>query len=487
MFAGRHLLSRPVTAPSEPRVADDQFPTHATARDDYFAHLLAQPSPLGLGDRVRYDHSTGLWHIWNGVRWAPDKVMEVHDLVRDRLWMWLGDRNINRDADDMKRFQTLMDYSKKIAVLKTLSSMPGIAMSGEEWDTHPELMGFKNGVLNLRTLNLDQSPSPSLHISRSTGFDWDPDADYSPFTDFIEDIMSHDPDTSAYLLRMLGYAMLGTNQEQKFWMWVGGGSNGKGILARTVTLALGDYAYSPPDTLYMRSKFGTAPSNTPRPELLKLQGTRFTYMSEPQGKQFNEELLKAHSGNDPIEARTLYSARYKTFLPTHKIVFLTNEPPRTDDVGPSMQRRVRVIKFLEDYSPTSGRADNTLEGRLQTPAALQGALVAMAVQANHYLQVNAIPEPAQVTTWSQAYIAENDPITSFIQSACVEAVGAEAQGGPLYKAFEGFCAQNGYETLNLNQFGRAMAARFVKKPRSEGSFYLGIRLKNTTDRLDDEK
>lgn len=459
----------------------------ASTKDDYFADLLAEPSPMGIGDRVRYDHSTGMWHIWNGIRWEPDKTTLILDKVRDKVALWIADAvSSGHGADTIKLLSALLDTGKKVSVLKGLASYPGVAMSGEEWDQNPELVGFENGILDLRTLTLDTAPDPGLHISRSTGFDWDPDADYKPFTDFIEDIMSHDPDTSAYLLRMLGYSMLGTNQEQKFWMWVGGGSNGKGVLARTVTLALGDYAYSPPDTLYMRNKFGTAASNTPRPELLKLQGTRFTYMSEPQGKQFNEELLKAHSGNDPIEARTLYSARYKKFTPTHKIVFLTNEPPRTDDVGPSMQRRVRVIKFLEDYSPTSGRADNTLEAKLQTPAALQGALVAMAVQAHHYLKVNAIPEPPMVTTWSRAYIADNDPVTSFIESACVEQLEAEAQGGPLYKAFEGFCIQNGYEPITLNAFGRSMGARYPKKIKAEGSFYLGIRLRNASDATEDD-
>lgn len=469
--------------------AENQFEqmrqvVHLTSKDDYLAAMLSVPSPLGLGDRVRFDHSTGLWHVWNGIRWEPDKTLKVYDLVRDRLMnVWLPSSAINPTADSMKTYSVLMDYAKKTSVLKTLSSMPGIAMTGEEWDQHPELMGFENGVLDLRTLDFETNPSPDLLISRSTGHDWDPQADYAPFTDFIEDIMSHDPDTSAYLLRVLGYSMLGTNAEQKFWMWVGGGSNGKGILARTVTKALGDYAYSPPDTLYMRNRFGAAQSNAPRPELLKLQGARFTFMSEPQGGQFNEALLKAHSGNDPIEARTLYSARFKTFTPTHKIVFLTNEMPKTDDVGPSMQRRVRVIKFMEDYSPesTAHTPDNTLEPRLQSDENLRGALVAMAVQAHHYLKTSSIPEPKQVTEWSKAYIAENDPISAFISAMCVQQPGAEAPGGQTYKAFRSFCETNGYEEMSMTAFGRAMGQRFEGKDRAAGKFYIGVRLKNITD------
>lgn len=470
--------------------AEEQFEAlrqavHLTSRDDYFATMLAQPAPLGLGDRVRFDHSTHMWHIWDGIRWRPDRTNLIFEKVRDRLVnVWLPSKSINPSEDSMKVYATMLNLQKKKSVLETLTSFPAIAMTGEEWDLHPTLMGFENGILDLKTLSLDTDPDPALLISRSTGFDWDPEADYNPFTNFIEEIMSHDPDTAAYLLRMLGYSMIGTNQEQKFWMWVGGGSNGKGILARTVTKALGDYAYSPPDTLYMRNKFGAVGSDKARPELLKLQGARFTFMSEPQGGQFNDELLKAHSGNDPIEARTLYSSKYKTFTPTHKIVFLTNEPPRTDDVGPSMQRRVRIIRFMEDYRDPK-RADNELEGRLQSPDNLRGALVAMAVQAHQYLQTSQIPEPVKVTAWSRAYIAENDPVTSFIDTMCVQGTHEEVPGGQFYKAFDAFCETNGYEKLSMNNFARTMMARFERKSRAAGNFYIGIRLKNITDHAEE--
>jgi putative DNA primase/helicase len=453
-----------------------------SSRDDYYAGLLAYPSSdLGIGDIVKFDHSTGKWHIWNGVRWEPDKDDKIIDMIRNCLFDWIADNDRNGHADANKTLLPLLDYGRKQQVLKALASMRGIAMSGDEWDADPFLIGFENGVMDLRTGVLDEHPSPDTMVSKSTGIVWDQNADMSPFLDFITEIMSGDHDVSNYLLNVLGYSLIGVNQEQKFWMWVGRGSNGKGILARTVTKALGDYAYSPPDTLYMRTKVGAATSNTPRPELLKLKSMRFTFMSEPQGGQFNEELLKAHTGNDPIEARNLYSTRFMTFTPSHKINFLTNEPPRTDDVGPSMQRRVRIIKFQEDYSPGSGREDNTLEGRLQTPEGLQGVMRALVEYAKDYLKTSLLPEPQAVTNWSRAYIADNDPITAFLSAKCVEEPDAEAKGGELYKSFSQFCADGGYEDMSMTPFGRHMASRFVKKVRSAGSFYLGVRLKNSTD------
>jgi putative DNA primase/helicase len=464
--------------------ADEQFQAmrqvvHLTNRDDYLAAMLAQPHPLGIGDRVRFDHSTSLWHIWDEVRWAPDRTLRIHELVRERLVAWLTSTTINFSADSAKVYTSLMDFSKKIAVLKTLSSIPGIAMTGEEWDQHPNLIGFNNGVLNLETLVLDTQPDPALLISRSTNLDWDDNADFKPFYAFLDDIMGGDVDLTDYLLRVLGYSMIGTNREQKFWMWVGQGQNGKGVLARVAAQALGDYAATPPDTLYMRTRYGSASSDKPRPELLKLQGSRFTYMSEPQGGQFNEEMLKAHTGNDFIEARTLHSKTFKTFQPTHKIVFLTNNPPRTDDVGPSMQRRVRIVWFEQDYRDPA-RNDVTLEERLKSIPNLQGAIRAMAVAAQMYLQ-SGLPEPQKVADWSRAYIEENDPISSFISDMCVVDNNALESAGQMWRAFEGWCQRNGAEKIGQTGFGLALARKFTRRARSSGNFYEGVRLKNQTD------
>jgi len=474
-------VGKPAKVAESPEPAKIEFAMHPSTRDDYFAWLLSQPEPLGLGDRVRFDHSTGLWHVWDAIRWAPDRTTKVYDLIRDKMMLWLSDTEMVKDKDDLKLYGVLFDAGKKASVLKMLASFPKIAMTGDEWDKDPELMGFDNGVLNLRTLVLDTHPSPDLLISRTTGVDWDPTADASAFIKFVDDIMSNDADLRDYVLRVLGYSMLGTNREQKFWMWVGSGQNGKGVLARVVAEALGDYAATPPDTLYMRTKYGAASSDKPRPELLKLEGSRFAYMSEPQGGQFNEEMLKAHTGNDFIEARTLHSKTFKTFQPTHKIVFLTNNPPRTDDVGPSMQRRVRIVWFEQDYR-AEDRNDRGLEDRLKEPANLQGALRVMAVAAQEYL-LQGMTEPQKVIDWSQEYIEENDPISSFIAESCVQDPRTQESAGQMWKAFEGWAERSGVEKMTQTGFGLAMGRKFERKHRSTGWYYLGVRLKNSADIL----
>jgi putative DNA primase/helicase len=255
-------------------------------------------------------------------------------------------------------------------------------------------------------------------------------------------------------------------------MWVGRGANGKGALARTLHYVFGDYADAPSDALYMRTKMGGARSDAARPDLLRLMARRFTYMSEPHGGQFNEELLKAHTGEDMILARNLYgrAEQMASFPPTHKIVFLTNNPPKTDDVGISMSRRVRLVMFEQDYSQ---RMDKTLEERLK--AEKQGILAIAVREALAYIS-EGMPEPQKVTDWSTEYIEENDPLGPFIVERCSTMAKDSSTGSALYAAFEDWTARrDDAPDMSQTGFGLALKKRFKAKRAARGVVYSGVR------------
>ena len=85
--------------------------------------------------------------------------------------------------------------------------------------------------------------------------------------------------------------------------------------------------------MYMRSKHGDPGSAGPRADLMALQGKRFLTPAEPVQGAFNDELVKHHTGGDPVRARALHSNTELQFPPTWTIFFLTNNPPKLEDVG----------------------------------------------------------------------------------------------------------------------------------------------------------
>lgn len=453
--------------------------------DDQLASILALDSPTGIGDVARYDHDAKQWHLWDGTIWAPDATLGINETVRLRALAWIADGSLT--GEDLKNIMPLLDVSKKAGVLKSLSAMPGIAIRSDKWDTNPELMAFKNGVLNLRSGAFGPGRPEDL-MSRSTMIDYREDADPTLFYQFVVGIMGGDVALAHYVIQVLGYALIGWQREQKFWMFVGPGQNGKGVLTRTVSKGMGTYSTEPPSTLYMRTKQGAAASNVPRPEILRLSGVRLTVMSEPQGGQFNEAMLKEHTGNDMIEARDLYAGKRDivAFYPTHTIIFLTNKPPQTEDVGPSMRRRARIIQFEQDYTDPK-RNDPGLEDRLQEQASLEGMMLLLTATAKDYFE-SGLAEPAKVTAWSEEYIEDNDPLAQFIEQACV--VGKKEQGSAalLWAAYQDWCARNDMEPGSQMGFGLAMKRRYHKGRggHSNTVVYQGIRAKSAMDLAEEE-
>jgi putative DNA primase/helicase len=456
-----------------------------TKDDDALADLLMA---AGIAKRVKFDHTRGTgrgqpgkWLIWNGVRWQPDDVERIYFVMReytDKLWRATADGKAGED--DRKRIQPLYNQAKKHSVMESLRSRPEIGTTSDQFDRLPYLMGFENGVVDLRDGSFESNPSPDLNISKSTGYMWDPEAEAPIFEAFMYDIMGNDVEMVSYLMTLLGYSMFGMQTEQKFWLWVGRGQNGKGVLARTMLKALGDYAISPDAALYMKTRFGAARADAARPELIALLARRFTYMSEPPGGHFNEEMLKAHTGDDPILARGLYSSPVQ-FPPTHKIIFLTNAPPSTDDVGVSMRRRARVIKFEQDYTQNP---DLMLEEKLK--AELPGILQRLVKFAGVWWNAGnpQLDEPEKVTVWSEEYIEQNDPLSSFIEDMCVESIRATSSSTLLWDAYRDWEARSGddgSDPMSRKRFGTLLGARYKRDRQSAGVVYEGIRVKSAAE------
>lgn len=463
----------------DPACEPDDDLTIQAKEDDPLVALFIE---TGFSEKVRYDHLRQQWYYWNKPRWRVDKTKHVYDMIRQHTYRLL--KTAGRDEQVIKMLTPLLNWNKKETFLKSLSARSEVAMEGTEWDADPYLLGFNNGIVDLRTGEFDPNPGPEVLVSKSVGCDWDPDASYDTFNAFMASIFPDDPAVLQYVYTLLGYSLFGLQREQKFWMWTGRGSNGKGILARTMVHVLGDYAETPSDSLYMKTKAGVASSSQARPDLVRLQGARFTFMSEPPGKQFNEELLKAHTGEDTIIARDLYSkaAQFAQFTPTHKIIFLTNEPPQTEDVGISMRRRARMVRFEEDF--TGDRADMKIEDRVK--AEKQGILVALVSLARYWYE-NGLTEPPAVTQWSEEYISDNDPLAAWVTDNCDLLSGERTSSSVLYADYQNWCAVRGAEARSQTAFSTMLAKRFRKEKTRSGAQFVGIRLKPIEQRAEDEE
>ena len=77
----------------------------------------------------------------------------------------------------------------------------------------------------------------------------------------------------------LASCLIGTNLNQTFNIYTGGGSNGKSVLVELMSRCLGDYKSVVPVTLITQNRNTIGSTSS---EVVQLMGTRYAVMQEPQ-------------------------------------------------------------------------------------------------------------------------------------------------------------------------------------------------------------
>ncbi len=459
----------------ETEVPDDEL--QITERDADLANAILTVSAT-FATSVRFDHTRRQWHILNAAgHWAPDRTEQIHELLETATRQAMALPGL--DKSEIIALTKLLDRHKALQVLATLTHRSPIGMEGNEFDREPYLLGVKNGVVDLRDGML-RPGRPEDMVSRSTGLAFDRSAECPRFEAFLAEIMSGDFDRITFLRRWLGYGLLGFTREQKFALWVGTGQNGKGVLKRIVRHVVGDYGLELPSTLYMRTKGGSARADAPRPELVELQGVRIALGSEPEGGQLNDELIKAHSGEDEIRARRLYANQMLRFYPSHQINLLTNLAPAVEDVGTAMRRRLLLIPFEETFA--GPREDLNLYDRLREES--EGILALLVNEAVAYLESGLGPIPARVEMAGDEFLAENNPLSGWLDDRVIRESTASTAFQDLYLDYQDWL--EGQPAMTRTAFGLKLGSLGFPTGRAGGKGHQqvvrrGLRLRGITD------
>jgi P4 family phage/plasmid primase-like protien len=217
-------------------------------------------------------------------------------------------------------------------------------------DTRPELLCFKNGVIDF-THKTFRRGQPDDNLSKTTKIDYIPlDAEkHRTLIGEIDDFMAQlfpEEELRNYMWEHLASVLIGTNREQTFNIYIGGGSNGKSKLIELMSAVMGEYKAVLPITAVTqkRAMIGGA-----SPELAVLKGVRYAVMQEPtKGDRINEGILKEITGGDDMTARALFKNTI-SFVPQFKLVVCTNVlfDIKSNDDG--TWRRIRLCPYKSKF------------------------------------------------------------------------------------------------------------------------------------------
>ena len=426
------------------------------------------------GEKVRYCYPWKKWLVWDGKRWKIDNTGTVERLaknVADERWQEAQETS----DSELREFATDSASSKLItAMLKLAQSEPGIPVVPDDLDRDPWLLNCSNGVVDLRTGEIEQHRKSYL-ITKLCPTAFNPDAESYHFDTFLEAIFKGTQPLIDFLQRFLGYAITGNVREQILAILWGGGSNGKSTLLNAVMDTLGtDYCLKAVADLLMAKKHESHPT-----ERADLFGMRLVVCTETaDGRGMNEALVKELTGGDKIRARRMREDFWE-FDPTHKPILCTNHKPKVRGNDHAIWRRLVLVPFeVQFWNPDKGE---TGPPELRQDKALPATLIAESKGILAWLvcgclewQKQGLMIPEIVRAATDTYRHEHDLIAMFIDDMCLCSPMCRIRASELYTAFKSWCDPLGEYPISMRAFGETIEQRGYEKKSSNGVWYLGI-------------
>lgn len=406
-----------------------KLPGKVASTEDAVAHAFAET----YAGRFVYDHTTQSWFIWKNGRWSRDLRSTVFHQAR------VFCRAVRATISDPP--SSLAKIAFASAVERAARADPRLAVSQEIWDRDPWLLGTPDGVVDLRT-GLLRPATPDLYISRHTTAAPAPPGTPAPlWQTFLDGATRHDKELQGFLARLCGYVLTGDVAEEVLTFIYGPGGNGKGVFLAILTGILGEYAVSVPIEVF------TANSRI-NLEYYRatMAGARLVTASETEAQAtWAESQIKEMTGNEtPLSARHPYGQPF-TFHAQFKISLVGNYAPKLKGRSPAMERRLRVIPFIN--MPRTPDLELKEKLRTEYPAILRTMIDGCLTW-----QRDRLGTAKAITAATSAYFEQQDAFGRWLDERCIRGPGLRLRPGELLSDFNEWAKANGEETAGRNSF-----------------------------------
>lgn len=431
------------------------------------------------GRDLRYVKNDG-WYVWGGTRWERSEEKTILSLtlpvVRSiRPGKWVDDIPDEKEKQKVKKsYENWARSSESRASRSNMVSLAAadsrILLGDNPFDQHPWLLNLRNGTMDLRTGEF-RGHHRADHLTQLAPTKYNPKATCPNWLRFLEQVQP-DLEVRAYLQRLAGYCLTGVIREQVFVVFHGGGRNGKGVYVRVLQRIMGTTGMSGYSANIAAAMLVERHNDPHESEYTRFIKARFAAAVEPkEGKKLDTAQVKRLTGGDPIPTAFKHEDQFE-FIPTHKLVYVTNPRPRFDETNISMRARMQMVPWLVTFA---GKEDESLEDRLVQEEA-SGILVWM-LEGCRQWQASGLRPPLAVRETTSDLFDELDPVQKFLAEQCIIGPGKRCRAGDLFKVFTRWCADNDVPTLTQAEFGRALTDKGFRDHKSGERLRLGLELR----------
>ncbi|MFJ2990708.1 phage/plasmid primase, P4 family [Collimonas sp. NPDC087041] len=414
--------------------------------------------------RLRYDRVNKSWLYFSGVVWKVDMQAPLR-IARDFIEE-LSQGNAGNDS--VKRFRSNGGLK---AIVSQAELLDELNISAQDFDKDPNLFAVMNGVIDLTTGEF-RNAQASDYLRRQANVEFDPNAKCPHWAEFLRSVLREDNDLHRCLRRAMGYTMFGHANLQIFFMIIGPGGNGKGVLMRTMQAMMGEYGQSVAPNLLTSAYSGNA--NGPSPALARLYGARMVVCTElPTDRKLDDAFIKQYAGGDEITARQTYGDIF-SFKPEGKLWISTNEVPEIRASDEAMWRRIKPIPFNQKIREKD--VDENLEKKFAKE--YPGILNWMLDGAKGF-SASGLGRCAAIKKLENKLRKDADSVHAWKSEFCTEEEGEHTQASVAYDSYTNYMRTLRRKPLSVAAFRASLVEKgFHHKKSTQCNFYDGFRLRN---------
>ncbi len=369
------------------------------------------------------DPETGVIYKWNGRYWEEFHKNHIHEYALHLLGI-----EAQRSRAEDATFQ-----------VACLSTIPHHRKVNDRID----YVCLKNGMLNLNTFNLEPH-HPDFFSTHEIPVRWNENPAKKPdrFLQFLDETIQTS-EVIDQIQEFFGYCFIRETTYDKCLLLLGPGEDGKSRLIKILRELVGPQNCSAVSFEGLQDKF----------ERSSLYLKLVNISTEMGQKAFESDFFKAICTGDPISAQFKYKDNFE-FCPYAKLVFSGNKLPKVLDNTHGFFRRLLPISFKRQFLEGDPARDPHLHDKLMSE--LSEIFAWSMIGLDRLRRNGGFTNSDETRETLYGYHRLNNPVICFVEDACTLDEAAVVGKVELYKAYRGYCSENGYQPFSRENFFREL-------------------------------
>ncbi len=269
-------------------------------------------------------------------------------------------------------------------------------------------------------------------------------ADCPKFKTFLKQVLETDKEILV-AQEWLGYCLLNDVRFSKALLLYGDGENGKSVLLNVIKHFLGQKNVTSISLQYLESN-PFAPA--------RLFGKSANIFADLPKKALSQtSVFKMAVAGDALSGEKKGKDSFE-FIPSLKLMFSCNEPPRTPDRTRGFFRRWIILDFKQHFSEGDPRRDENLFEKLKSSKEMEGILLFALEGLYRLIEQKGFTEHMTRAEVEDFWLRHSDSVAAFILDMIEKDSLQDAPKALIFDTYQKYCEIKGYPAEEPNHFWR---------------------------------